>query len=138
MIYTFIVDKSHYIGKFTIVGFVGFIIDATILTLLSVNIGMNIFFSRTVSFITATLVTWILNRIYTFRKHTKKSDINTREYRRYLLIQTGGAIVNLIVFTIIILLVPKLIGTPIIPLAIGAIFGLAFNFIGSLYWVYRI
>jgi putative flippase GtrA len=48
-----------------------------------------------------------------------------------MLIQIAGAIINLLVFSVCVLLVPALYGWPLIALAIGAGASLVFNFAAS-------
>jgi putative flippase GtrA len=121
---------------FTFVGGVGFLVDASILTLLSQYYGLNIYLARVVSFSSATMATWVLNRKIVFRQEVDPDRPKSEEYARYLLVQTTGGGVNLLIFTLLIMVTPSLESYPIIPLAVGAIFGLAINFTGVRYWVY--
>jgi len=121
---------------FTFVGGVGFLVDASILTLLSQYYGLNIYLARLVSFSSATVATWVLNRKIVFRQEVDPHQPKSKEYVRYLFVQTSGAGVNLLIFTLLIMVTPSLESYPIIPLAVGAIFGLAINFTGVRYWVY--
>ena len=121
---------------FTFVGGVGFLVDASILTLLSQNYGLNIYLARLVSFSSATVVTWVLNRKIVFRQEVDPHQQKSKEYVRYLFVQISGAGVNLLIFTLLIMVAPNLESYPIAPLAVGAIFGLAINFTGVRYWVY--
>jgi putative flippase GtrA len=121
---------------FTFVGGVGFLVEASILTLLSQNYGLNIYLARLVSFSSATVATWVLNRKIVFRQEVDPHQPKSKEYFRYLFVQTSGAGVNLLIFTLLIMVAPNLESYPIVPLAVGAIFGLAINFTGVRYWVY--
>jgi putative flippase GtrA len=60
-----------------------------------------------------------------------------REYSVYVLVQIIGAAINLVIFVVIIELVPDLAQIPVIPLAVGAIAGLLFNFTASSLFVFR-
>lgn len=117
---------------FGLVGAVGFIVDAFILTFLTINLGLSLFPARLLSFTSATLVTWILNQSFTFPSR-KKLDSNERNKRYffYLFVQIIGASLNLLVFFILIQFNPLLKEMPAVPLAIGAGVGLVFNFIMS-------
>ena len=106
------------------------------LTLLSQYYGFDIYFARLLSFSSATMVTWVLNRRIVFRQEVDLDRPKSIEYARYLLVQTAGGGANLAIFTLLIMLAPSLKDHPIIPLAVGAIFGLAINFTGARYWVY--
>lgn len=48
--------------SFGMVGIVGFVVDAFLLTVLTIHLGLDVLPSRTVSFACATLFTWLLNR----------------------------------------------------------------------------
>jgi putative flippase GtrA len=77
-----------------------------------------------------------LNRKIVFRQEVDPHQPKSKEYFRYLFVQTSGAGVNLLIFTLLIMVAPNLESYPIVPLAVGAIFGLAINFTGVRYWVY--
>jgi putative flippase GtrA len=121
---------------FIFIGGIGFLVDASILTLLSQYYGPNIYLARLVSFSLATMATWVLNRKIVFRQEVGPDRRKSLEYIRYLLVQVTGGGVNLLIFTLLIRVIPNLKIQPIIPLAVGAIFGLAINFTGTRYWVY--
>ncbi|MEA3497578.1 MAG: GtrA family protein [Campylobacterota bacterium] len=112
---------------FGIVGTVGFIVDASVLLYLVHIENFGIIFARVISFIVAVFTTWILNRYFTFSKHQKR-DTKTKEYLKYLSIQTFGAGVNFLVFFGLIYLFESLKDILIIPLAIASIVAMFFNF----------
>lgn len=129
-------DISRQFILFAIVGSVGFAIDASLLTLLANYCSVNLYLSRVVSFAFASLGTWLLNRSFTFRGITEGVDRNSTEYLRYMLVQIGGAIINLLVFSILVEHYPAMRQQPAIPLAFGSIVAMVFNFIGARAWVY--
>jgi putative flippase GtrA len=118
------------------VGAIGFLVDASILTILSSHMGLDVFRARFFSFSAAVTVTWLLNRTLVFR--TRRSGRNkTTEYSQYLTVQVAGALINLAVFTLLVMRFPAFHETPVIPLAIAASIALVFNFLAARYWVYR-
>jgi putative flippase GtrA len=125
-------------ARFAIVGGIGFVVDAGILTVLASWLGFNVYASRAVSFATAVIATWALNRQWVFgglkSRHARAVGA---EYLRYVVVQTVGALTNLVVFVAVLAAVPGLIGYPVVPLAIGAIAGLLVNFAGARAWVFR-
>lgn len=137
MIKQFVLEHSNKALAFSLIGGIGFIVDASVLTLLFNGLDINVFLSRACSFSAATLVTWQLNRAYTFKAHIPVINSKSREYGRYISVQVGGALLNLAVFSIVIFYVPDLRSIVVIPLAIGAVFGLVFNYLGTHYWVYN-
>ncbi len=127
-------DKRFFI--FALVGGVGFVVDASILTVMMKQLHFNLYLSRSVSFTCASLTTWLLNRSLTFRDATQATVIHGTEYFKYVTVQIIGAAINLLVFVLLTLLRPELEHLPVVPLAVGAVFGLLFNFVGTRFWVY--
>ena len=115
-------------------GAVGFVIEAVVITALVVLLEINIYLARLISFTLAVLATWRLNREFAFSGSA--SADRAREYGRYFLVQTFGAIVNLGVFAILVTLYKSLHAWPVIPLAAGAAVALLFNFVASRAFVF--
>lgn len=122
---------------FGLVGAIGFVVDGGILTLLSQRFGVNIYLSRLFSFTSATIATWLLNRTLVFKAQERDAQKKRREYGRYFVVQIGGALLNLGIFSALIKASPSLETIPVVPLAVGAVFGMLFNYSGSRYWVFR-
>lgn len=112
--------------KFSVVGSIGFIIDASILLLLINILDVNIVFSRLISFLVAVFITWILNRNFTFFK--KEESKKKKEYSLYLIIQTVGAMLNYFIFIFLIQYNNFFEDYLIISLAISSIITMFFNF----------
>lgn len=119
---------------FAVVGAVGFLIDASILTVLMNGFGLGPYAARAVSFSTAVTITWYLNRRWVFDRNTV--PMSRREYSLYVLVQVVGATINLGVFVAVIQWVPSLAQVPVIPLAVGALAALLFNFGASSRFVF--
>ena len=125
-------------ARFAIVGGIGFVVDAGILTGLTSWLGFNVYASRGVSFGTAVLATWALNRQWVFGNwRARRARAVGAEYLRYVAVQAIGALTNLGVFVSVLAAIPDLIRYPVVPLAIGAIVGLLVNFAGARAWVFR-
>lgn len=127
-------ERVRRIVSFAIVGSIGFLIDAGLLTLLARTYGLNVYFARALSFSAAMTVTWLLNRRKVFQ--VKRDANRGEEYVRYGFVQIVGALINLGVFTAVLALSPALHDIPVIPLSLGAIFGLLFNYAGATLWVF--
>ena len=123
--------QSQFLG-FAAVGAVGFVIDAGILTVLMSVMGWGAYGARAISFATAVTATWWLNRRAVFRP----TETPKREYSSYILVQIIGALINLGVFVLLIESAPPLLDWPVIPLAIGAVAGMIFNFFASRHFVF--
>lgn len=120
---------SKKLPGFVVVGAIGFLIDAGILTALMTRFGFDHYSARAISFTVAVTATWYMNRRWVFARST--ASMSGREYTSYLLVQIIGAVINLSVFVVIIELVPRLTAVPVIPLAVGAVVGMLFNFSAS-------
>lgn len=82
--------------------------------------------ARAVSFLAAVSATWWLNRSWTFQAAQKSAP--RREYLLYFATQVGGAVINLLVFFVLVHVFEVLRQAPLIPLAAGAMVAIAFNF----------
>jgi putative flippase GtrA len=123
--------------RFVAVGFVGFVVDAGVLTLLASFLGWNVYAARGVSFGIAVFVTWLINRRWTFGSRTMSGAAAAgAEYSRYLVVQVIGALANLGVFVGVLAIQPGLIRYPVVPLAFGAVAGLLVNYCGARAWVF--
>jgi putative flippase GtrA len=80
------------------------------------------------------LITWVLNRRHTFPERGLQR--RSTEAAFYAAIQGGGALINLAIFGASLQIMPQLALVPVIPLAIGAVGGFAFNFLLSSKWLY--
>jgi putative flippase GtrA len=122
-------------AKLLVVGGLGFVIDAGVLTLALRELTSSIYAARALSFGCAVLATWLLNRVFVFDPDRRASLV--AEYGRYLATQVAGALCNLGVFVALIELMPRLAATPVVPLAIGAVLGALVNYAGSARWVFN-
>lgn len=116
--------------RFGLVGGVGFILDGGILSVLASN-DWDLYGARAVSFTVAAAVTYYLNRRITFKAAPTGVQIEIGTAAGYALVQSAGALVNLLVFSAAIAVYPAWKSTPLIPLAVGAIFGFLCNYLLS-------
>ncbi|MHB1402285.1 MAG: GtrA family protein [Thiobacillus sp.] len=122
----------HRFVRFLIVGGVGFVIEAALLTYFATVPGLGAIKGRAISFPIAVVTTWWLNRTLTFQSKNNPH----RESFRYLLVQSLGAVANLGVFMVLVSAFPWLRPVPVVPLFIAAIFGLLVNFALSKKYVF--
>jgi len=119
---------------FVLVGAIGFLIDAGILTALMQGLDFGHYGARAISFTIAVTATWYMNRRWVFERNA--IHMSGREYTSYLSVQVIGALINLSVFAAVIEFVPGLAKIPVIPLAVGAAVALIFNFSASSRFVF--
>jgi putative flippase GtrA/ubiquinone/menaquinone biosynthesis C-methylase UbiE len=119
--------------RFALVGGLGFLVDASVLTLLVNGLDKNHLSARAVSFALAVTVTWLANRHWTFEPTQHRG----KEYAGYITTQIVGAVINLGIYVVLIALFPDLAKTPVIPLACGALVALIFNFFAARRFVFQ-
>jgi putative flippase GtrA len=115
--------------RFGVVGTVGFLVDAAVLSWLVQWQGWGPVEARGLSFPLAVTATWALNRRFTFT--SRAGADRKREYGRYFVVQTIGALINLGVYLAVIAAVPPIAAWPVLPLAAGAGVAMVFNFVAS-------
>ena len=120
------------LGSFLVVGSIGFVVDATILSLLVHGWGWSPYGARLVSFAAAVSVTWYCNRTWVF---TRTPD-RVREYGVYFAVQLVGATINLGTYALIIELIPSVARVPVVPLTVGAALALSFNYAAVGRWAF--
>ena len=122
----------HRFVRFLIVGGVGFVIEATLLTYFATVPGIGAIKGRAISFPVAVVTTWWLNRTLTFQSKNNPR----RESFRYFLVQMLGAAANFGVFFALVSVFFSLRSIPVVPLFIASIFGLFVNFTLSKKYVF--
>lgn len=118
--------------KFCIVGTLGFLTEALIIHLVKVLYQDFLLYVRFISFPAALAVTWLLNRVFVFESGNSK----IKEVSKYALVQTFGAVLNMMVYTLLLLLSDFFVDYPVLALAAGSAFALFSNYFLSKYWVF--
>jgi len=111
---------------FLCVGAIGFVLDASILSILIFDFGWGHYISRIVSFSVAVPFSWLLNRMLTFRGSATAN--RTREYTIYMAIQGAGALLNFTIYGTCIFFSALMKNYPVLALAIGSVVALVFNY----------
>ena len=78
----------HSFPRFCLVGGIGFVVDAVLLMLLHRIGGLSVIPARLLSFSIALTVTWLLNRLVTFRSGAARRKL--REWQRYVVVNGAG------------------------------------------------
>ena len=125
---------NYKLSGFVVVGAIGFLIDAGVLTALMTGFEFDHYRARAISFAIAVTATWYMNRRWVFERNAV--PVSGREYSSYFVVQVVGAVINLSVFVAAIEFAPELAVWPVIPLAIGAAAALLFNFSMSSRYVF--
>lgn len=119
--------------RFSLVGLIGFVVDAGLLWLLQGFLGPYV--GRLISFAAAVLSTWVLNRSFTFAN--RQSGLSLRqEFARYFSTMIVGGGVNYTLYAALIYFVDIIAQQPILGVAAGTLAGLTINFTLSRRWVF--
>ena len=122
--------------KFSMVGGVGFVVDAGSLTLLTVYGGLDPVTARVISmFALGMTTTWLLNRSFTFRDQRGGSLLT--EYLRFAAANAIGNSLNFGIHTLLVETLPTFHAYPVLGAVVGTAVGLVFNFTSSKYFVFR-
>jgi putative flippase GtrA len=118
--------------RFAAIGVVGLLVDVAVLYC-ALALGSGPHPGRAVSFLAAVLVTWRLNRRYTFAP----AGSPWTEWWRYLGAMSGGALLNLGAYMLALWLLPAAPWVPAAAVAIGSLAGMALNFVGAKFLVFK-
>ena len=77
--------------KYSLIGGLGFLIDANLLIFISKHLGHSIYIARFFSFSSAVFITWFLNRNFIFYSKNKKTLQIFHEFIRYVFTQSLGS-----------------------------------------------
>lgn len=122
---------GHSFFRFCLVGAVGFLVDAGLLLALLATGTLGPIAARVVSILVAVTVTWLLNRLLTFRSDDPR---HLFEWSRYALVNGVGALVNYGCYVACLLLIPGI--APLLALAVGSAVALIVNYLGSRHLVF--
>ncbi|MEM7123603.1 MAG: GtrA family protein [Pseudomonadota bacterium] len=122
--------------RFCLVGGIGFVVDAGSLWLLIDYGGMGLLSGRVVSYLIAATVTWALHRHFTF-PHGRNSP-KGRQWVRFVVVNAVGAGINYGVYALLVLNIAAFAQWPVLAVAAGSVVALAFNFLASRHFVFRV
>jgi len=127
-------DSSRFL-RFTLVGAVGFVVDAGVLQALISLAGWGPIEARAVAIPTAVFATWLLNRTITFPESHGGPAVAS--LMRYAAVSAVGATVNFVVFSLLVFVSQAMAAVPLVPLAIASIAALVVNYLGSKHFAFR-
>ena len=124
------------IFRFGLVGTVGFLVDAGVLSALVMLTSCGPYVARIFSYLCAATVTWYLNRKITFQV---LNDVSLkREWLRYIFANTLGALLNYGVFVVLVFTLSEVRTYPVLGVAAGSLAGMIVNFSISRVYVFGI
>lgn len=126
---------SGEILRFGVVGVVGFVVDASVLTL-GLLVGAGPWLGRVLSYLAAATVTFSLNRAWTFRTAERSRPV-AQDWGLFLLVNLVGFSCNYGTYAALIGGVPFMRDLPVLAVAAGSLAGMAGNFLLSRRYVFR-
>lgn len=120
--------------RFGAVGAVGFVIDGGLLWFF-LSFDISAYLARALSFPAAVVVTWMLNRNWTFAATNHAS--RKGQFRRYLGVQIAGNLTNYAIYSLIISLFGSESSTVFVAFAVGSFLGSCLNFGGARFLAFR-
>ncbi len=118
---------------FGTVGTLGFLVDTAVVYALRHSLGL--YGAGMASYSVAATVTWVLNRIWTFRG--QGSGRAHHQWARFLAVNLGGFVLNRGTYAALVTFVPLCAAQPVYAVAAGAIAGMFLNFCLSRSMVFR-
>ena len=118
-------DKSF--PRFLTVGGIGFVFEAVVLSITTWLFGANPLLARLGSFSAAVVLTWAINRSWSFSPSARPKLV---EFCRYVAVQVAGGVINLFIYaaTLHFLEGPA---APLVGLANGSAVAALFNYFGA-------
>jgi len=121
--------------KFGIVGVIGFIVDWIFLHVGIDALGLSRVAAGLFSFPFAVTVTWIGNRLFTFR-HAKREPM-ARQWAKFATVCAVGIVFNRGTYSLLVSTIPLVYTYPVLGLLAGTAAGMFFNFFASRRVVFR-
>jgi len=121
--------------RFSVVGAIGFLIDAGVLYICIYILNYGPYYGRVVSFVIAATTTWGLNRYFTFPQANRLQPY--RQWAVFIGANSLGAIVNYTIYALIMSLEIQHYMMPLIAVATGSVSGLVLNYSSSKLLVFK-
>nr|WP_315215233.1 GtrA family protein [uncultured Duganella sp.] len=118
--------------RFAAIGVLGLVADVAVLYG-ALALGAGPYAGRAMSFLAAVLLTWRLNRRYTFTP----TGSPWTEWWRYLGAMSGGALLNLGAYTLALWLLPAAPWVPAAAVCLGSLAGMTLNFVSAKFFVFK-
>jgi putative flippase GtrA len=121
--------------RFGTVGTLGFVVDTAVLYG-ALALGAGLYGGRALSYLAAASVTWLLNRVWTFR-HRGAGQKAHRQWAAFVVVNLGGFALNYGTYAALVAFVPLVAAHPVLGVAAGSLAGMFSNFFLSRQLVFR-
>lgn len=128
-------ETSRQFFKFGIVGVVGFAVDTAFLYLGIDALGLGRVAAGFFAFPFAVTVTWIGNRLYTFRDAPHEPP--AKQWAKFASVCAVGIVFNRGTYTLMVSFIPFVYAAPVLGLLGGTAAGMFFNFFASKRLVFK-
>jgi len=106
------------------VGVAGFVVDTA--TVYALRHALGLYGAGMAAYLVAASVTWILNRLWTFRG--QGTGPVHRQWARFLAVNMSGFVLNRGAYALLVTFVPLCAEQPVYAVAAGAVAGMCVNF----------
>ncbi len=106
------------------VGVAGFVVDTA--TVYALRHALGLYGAGMAAYLVAASVTWILNRLWTFRG--QGTGPVHRQWARFLVVNMSGFVLNRGTYALLVTFVPLCAEQPVYAVAAGAVAGMFVNF----------
>ncbi len=121
---------------FSVAGLLGFLVNASIVWLLTSIMKVNAIIAQIPAFSLAVTTTWLFNHNITFLNYTSEKNL-FKEWLHYVTANSLGAAINNGVYVLLVLNVNIIGKKPVLAVVCGSLAGLIFNFVASRTLVFR-
>ena len=121
--------------KFGFVGVIGFVVDTAFLYIGINGLGLGRVAAAFFSFPFAVTVTWIGNRLFTFRE--VEHEPMAKQWAKFAIVCAVGIVFNRGTYTLCVSTIPLVYDYPVIGLLAGTGVAMFFNFFASKHLVFR-
>jgi len=121
--------------RFGCVGGLGFVWDAGTVYALRPLLGLSL--ATLLAYFVAASANWVVNRLWTFRKHSHEGSL-FQQWLRFLGANSAGFALNRSAVYTLFLTIPLCVKYPVLALAVGATSGLVANFALSRRLVFKV
>lgn len=122
--------------RFLMVGALGFLVEVIVLSYLCNLHGFGPYAGRSVSFSLAVVVTWLLNRSFTFQVR-ERQRIHA-EFLRYLTVRALGMAINLGAYSAAVGSMYWMARYPALALVPASLAGLVVNYLGAKHFAFAV
>lgn len=121
--------------RFGLIGTIGFLVDTATVYAAHFRLGLDLYASGALAYLTAATTTWLLNRRFTFPE--ARGQRAGPQWLRFVVTQLAGFALNRGTYALLIATVAAARAEPVIAVAAGSLAGMGVNFLAARLLVFR-